>query len=171
MKKYIVNATGKEIKVGMSIVICALNVPNNECSAIIITENILNTLIKAGFVSVVDDEEIGAAIWNKALINLSKKTGLEIENLTNTLCALDKANPWASILFVLKEIAVVLDSKYQNSIHNSKEIYVISPQDGKIHKLDKGMIKNYKAFPAFRSMEDAKIAYGLVEEYLKDIFE
>ena len=71
---------------------------------------------------------------------------------------------------VLREIAIELDKKYDNHINNSEKIYAISPQDGRIHEVDKSHIKNYKAFPAFRNIEDAKIACSLVKNHLKSIF-
>ena len=84
--------------------------------------------------------------------------------------ALEGANHWAVVQLLLKEIAIELDKQYNNHIKNSEKIYAISPQDGRIHEVNKSHIKNYKAFPAFRNIEDAKIACSLVKNHLKSIF-
>ena len=74
-------------------------------------------------------------------------------------------------LSLLEYLTVIsLDKKYDNHINKSEKIYVISPQDGRIHEINKKTVKNYKAFPAFRSIEDAKIACSLIREHLKSIF-
>ena len=104
------------------------------------------------------------------LTNLLKKTGWKFDKLNGILSTINSVNPWAVTQIVLREIAIELDKKYKDHINKSEEIYAISPQDGRIHKINKKTIKNYRAFPAFRNVEDAKIACSLVRENLKSIF-
>lgn len=76
----------------------------------------------------------------------------------------------AALSVLLREIAVELDKKYEDHIENSPEIYVVSIFDGRITKVNKAHIKNYRNFAAFRSIEDARIACKIVKPLLKEMF-
>ena len=173
MKKFIVVKNGKEINFGDRILIIGdINTPLGitiVSKVAIVTKELMDKLIKDGKVNVVEEKDINK-IWNNAIENLAKKTNWKEEKLLNILNTLHLANPWAATQMVLREIAIELDKKYDDHINKSEKIYVISPQDGRIHEINKKTIKNYKAFPAFRSIEDAKIACSLIREHLKSIF-
>lgn len=173
MKKFIVVKNGKEINFGDKILITkSVNTPLGitiVSKVAIVTKELMDKLIKDGKVNVVEEKDINK-IWNNAIENLTKKTNWKEEKLLNILNTLHLANPWAATQMVLREIAIELDKKYDDHINKSEKIYVISPQDGRIHEINKKTIKNYKAFPAFRSIEDAKIACSLIREHLKSIF-
>ena len=74
------------------------------------------------------------------------------------------------ISLLLKTIAVELDKKYPDHIKNSKEIYSISLISGKIGKIYKEKIKSFNNFAAFRTMEDAEVAYHIMAEYIELTF-
>ena len=173
MKKLILVKNGKEINFGDKILITkSVNTPLGitiVSKVAIVTKELMDKLIKDGKVNVVEEKDINK-IWNNAIENLTKKTNWKEEKLLNILNTLHLANPWAATQMVLREIAIELDKKYDDHINKSEKIYVISPQDGRIHEINKKTIKNYKAFPAFRSIEDAKIACSLIREHLKSIF-
>lgn len=173
MKKFIVVKNGKEINFGDKILITkSVNTPLGitiVSKVAIVTKELIDKLIKDGKVNIVEEKDINK-IWNNAIENLAKKTNWKEEKLLNILNTLHLANPWAATQMVLREIAIELDKKYDDHINKSEKIYVISPQDGRIHEINKKTIKNYKAFPAFRSIEDAKIACSLIREHLKSIF-
>lgn len=173
MKKFIVVKNGKEINFGDKILITkSVNTPLGitiVSKVAIVTKELIDKLIKDGKVNVVEENGINK-IWNDAIKSLAKKTNWKEEKLLNILATLHLANPWAATQMVLREIAIELDKKYDDHINKSEKIYVISPQDGRIHEINKKTIKNYKAFPAFRSIEDAKIACSLIREHLKSIF-
>ena len=173
MKKFIVVKNGKEINFGDKILITkSVNTPLGitiVSKVAIVTKELMDKLIKDGKVNVVEEKDINK-IWNNAIENLAKKTNWKEEKLLNILNTLHLANPWAATQMVLREIAIELDKKYDDHINKSEKIYVISPQDGRIHEINKKTIKNYKAFPAFRNIEDAKIACSLIREHLKSIF-
>lgn len=173
MKKLILVKNGKEINFGDKILITkSVNTPLGitiVSKVAIVTKELMDKLIKDGKVNVVEEKDINK-IWNNAIENLAKKTNWKEEKLLNILNTLHLANPWAATQMVLREIAIELDKKYDDHINKSEKIYVISPQDGRIHEINKKTIKNYKAFPAFRSIEDAKIACSLIREHLKSIF-
>lgn len=173
MMKFIVAKSGKEINLGDKILIVgAVNTPVGMIKAqkiVTVTKELMNKLIKDGKVNVVEKKGTNK-IWSNAIESLSKKTNWKEEKLLNILTTLHLANPWAATQMVLKEIAIELDKKYDDHINKSEKIYAISPQDGRIHEINKKTVKNYKAFPAFRSIEDAKIACSLIREHLKSIF-
>ena len=173
MKKFILADSGKEINFGDRILIIEdINTPLSVARVqrvAVVTKELMGKLIKDGKVNVVEENGINK-IWNDAIKNLAKKTNWKEEKLLNILATLHLANPWAATQMVLREIAIELDKKYDDHINKSEKIYVISPQDGRIHEINKKTVKNYKAFPAFRSIEDAKIACSLIREHLKSIF-
>lgn len=173
MKKFIVANSGKEINLGDKILIVAtVDTPFGVAKGkkiAIVTQELMDELIKGGKVNVVEEKDIHK-IWNDAIKSLAKKTNWKVEKLSNILNTLHLVNPWAATQMVLREIAIELDKKYEDHINKSEKIYAISPQDGRIHEINKKTVKNYKAFPAFRSIEDAKIACSLIREHLKSIF-
>lgn len=173
MMKFIVAKSGKEINLGDKILIVgAVNTPVGKIKAqktVTVTKELMSKFIKDGKVNVVEEKSTNK-IWSNAIESLSKKTNWKEEKLLNILTTLHLANPWAATQMVLKEIAIELDKKYDDHINKSEKIYAISPQDGRIHEINKKTVKNYKAFPAFRSIEDAKIACSLIREHLKSIF-
>ena len=173
MMKFIVAKSGKEINLGDKILIVgAVNTPVGIIKAqkiVTVTKELMNKFIKEGKVNVVEEKDTNK-IWSNAIESLSKKTNWKEEKLLDILSTLHLANPWATTQMVLREIAIELDKKYDDHINKSEKIYAISPQDGRIHEINKKTIKNYKAFPAFRSIEDAKIACSLIRWHLKSIF-
>ena len=173
MKKFILADSGKEINFGDRILIIEdINTPLSVARVqrvAVVTKELMGKLIKDGKVNVVEENGINK-IWNDAIKSLAKKTNWKEEKLLNILATLHLANPWAATQMVLREIAIELDKKYDDHINKSEKIYVISPQDGRIHEINKKTVKNYRAFPAFRSIEDAKIACSLIREHLKSIF-
>lgn len=173
MKKFIVVKNGKEINFGDKILIVKIvNTPLGVArvhKVTIVTKELMDKLIKNGKVNVVEEKDINK-IWNDAIKSLAKKTNWKEEKLLNILNTLHLANPWAATQMVLREIAIELDKKYDDHINESEHIFAISPQDGRVHEINKAHIKNYRAFPAFRTINDAKIACSLVRENLKSIF-
>ena len=175
MEKFINVKSGKEVKVGDLIrVVAGVNHPVfGEIKAvkeITLTKNMLTKLIIRGEVKIVKETSDPIKIWANAWKNLCNKAKLTSGGMSSILDALKEANHWVVVQLLLKEIAIELDKKYDNHIKNSEKIYAISNQDGRIHEVDKSHIKNYRAFPAFRTIEDAKIACSLVKNHLKSIF-
>ena len=175
MEKFINVKNGKEVKVGDLIrVVANVNLPVfGEIKAIkevTLTKDILTKLILRGEVKIVKETSDPRKIWANAWNNLCNKAEVTSGFMSGILDILEKANHWAVVQLLLKEIAIELDKKYDNHINNSEKIYAISPQDGRIHEIDKSHIKNYRAFPAFRTIEDAKIACRIVKPILKEMF-
>ena len=74
------------------------------------------------------------------------------------LKGIDENHPGAVMSIVLQVIAKALDSYYPDHISKSDEIYIINSMNGKVQKVDKKVIRNYKYFAAFRTLEDAVFA-------------
>lgn len=101
---------------------------------------------------------------------IAARLGWKLEKVYNYLNSVDSILPSAAFSMILREIAIELDRKYEDHIENSPEIYVISIADGRITKVNKAHIKNYRNFAAFRTIEDAKIACRIMKPALKEMF-
>lgn len=101
---------------------------------------------------------------------LSKRLGWKPQKVESYLNGVDDIMPMAAFNIVAREIAIMLDEKYPDHINKSEKIYCISTLDGRIHEICKAHIKNYRNFAAFRTLEDAKLACGVLREPLKEMF-
>lgn len=171
MKKLIFVGTGKEVEMGKQIVFYIQSaygkIPTH---CVIINEESLPYLIEEGVIKEVEEE--GTHVDpNFYLEHLAKRIHWNVENLRKYLSNLYTIYPAAVFSIMLREVAIVLDEKYDNHIKNSKEIYVISSLNGEIIKIkDLNKIKNFKNFAAFRTLEDAITAKKILEEPMKQLF-
>lgn len=181
MKKiYLTN--GKEVQIGDTLIKVSkvkdpfFGIGNGTIvQHIVVTKDILPALLEAGIVttvkpakSVVETEvpmELGYYIQK-----IAEKLGWKVEKVYNYLNNVDAILPAAAFSMVLREIAIELDKKYKDHIEKSSEIYIISKLDGRITKVNKAHIKNYRNFAAFRTIEDAKIACRITRDILKEMF-
>lgn len=142
---------------------------------IVVTKDILPELLKAGIVATtkpaksVVETEVPMEL-EYYIQKIAERLGWKIEKVYNYLNSVDAILPAAAFSMVLREIAIELDKKYEGHIEKSPEIYVISRLDGRITKVNKAHIKNYRNFAAFRSVSDAKIACSIVRDILKEMF-
>lgn len=79
-------------------------------------------------------------------------------------------SPHTLLNLFLMEIAIDLDRKYHDHIKKSEKIYTISMTNGLIVEVPKSTIKSFHGFPAFRTIEDAKIACKLTSPLIRFIF-
>lgn len=144
---------GNPIKVGDLLDIKVLQIP--------ITNNNLESLVKLGIVE--KYEEAIVPINETYYVNkLFKKVVLSQVNSESINIILP---------LLLKEIAIEMDHRYIDTIKDSKEIFAISVLNGKIIKLNKDKIKNYRNFAAFRSKEEAEMAKYILKAYFKIAYE
>ena len=141
---------------------------------ITVTEDTLPELLKAGIVTITKPAK--SVVGNEVPMELeyyiqkiAERLGWKIEKVYNYLNSVDAILPVAAFSMVLREIAVELDKKYKDHIGKSPEIYVISMLDGRITKVNKAHIRNYRNFAAFRTIEDAKIACRITRDILKEM--
>lgn len=102
--------------------------------------------------------------------NLALKRGWSVSQMVDFLRELWDFYPAAALSLLMREIAVELDKNYKDHINDSDKIFVISVLDGKIHKVAKNHIKNYRNFAAFRTLEDARIACKTLQKELRFMF-
>lgn len=101
---------------------------------------------------------------------LAEKKGWKPEKMAGYLQSVWEINPAAAFSMLLREIAIELDKKYEDHINECKELYIISLMDGRIHKVPRAYIKNFRNFAAFRTVEDAKTACRILRDDLKEMF-
>lgn len=177
MKKLILVKTGKEVKVGDALTICKVfgHPTTGECYSarrITINEKTIPELINLGIIKAVNTKSEDTPTYNLDYYigKIADRLGWKPEKVYNYLNGIDSILPAAAFSIVLREIAIDLDRKYEDHIENSPEIYVINMFDGRITKANKAIIKNYRNFAAFRTIEDAKIACRITRDILKDMF-
>lgn len=171
MKKYYLS-NEKEVKVGDTMLLEVKNSTGVFKSEFTLIESIIPTLIEHGVI-VCKDEAVSKEPpkdLQHYIKNISTRLGWRYYEVESTLTMLNAINPAALFSIMLREIAIELDKKYEDHISNSPEIYIISLLDGRITKANKAVIKNYKNFAAFRTIEDAKWACGLLRHSLKNMF-
>ena len=171
MKKYYLS-NGKEVKIGDTMLLEVKNSTGVFKSEFTLIKSILPTLIEHGVIVCKEDEvsKEPPKDLQYYIKNISTRLGWKYYEVENTLTMLNAINPAALFSIMLREIAVELDKKYEDRISNSPEIYIVSLLDGRITKANKAVIKNYKNFAAFRTIEDAKWACSLLRHSLKKMF-
>ena len=139
-----------------------------------VTASTLPSLIKLGIITVKKDDDKSKSSVNKddkIRMNLNYYLDKLAEKISwETILKMYDIYPAALLSLALREIAIELDNLYSDHIKNSPEIYVISMIDGRITKVNKACIKNYRNFAAFRSVNDAKIACKITRDILKKMF-
>ena len=178
-KIYLTN--GKEVQIGDTLTKVSKVVDPffGKCTVaehIVVTKDILPKLLEAGIVtttkpakSAVVESEVPMEL-EYYIQKIAERLGWKIGKVYNYLNSVDTILPATALSMVLREVAIELDKKYEDHIEKSPEIYVISMLDGRITKVNKAHIKNYRNFAAFRSVSDAKIACSIVRDILKEMF-
>lgn len=177
MEKFVLKQNGKEVKMGDKLFkYGVINTPIGKgviAQEVLVNEETLPKLLEAGVVVPVGEKKIDDPVPMELdfyIGKIAKRLGWKLEKTYNYLNNVDSVLPAAALSMVLREIAIELDKKYEDHINKSPEIYVISVFDGRITKVNKAHIKNYRNFAAFRSIEDAKVACRIVKPVLKEMF-
>ena len=178
-KIYLTN--GKEVQIGDTLTKASKVVDpffgeGTVVQHIVVTKDILPKLLEAGIVTTIKpvkptvvESEVPMEL-EYYIQKIAEKLGWKIEKVYNYLNSVDTILPTAAFSMVLREVAIELDKKYEDHIEKSPEIYIISMLDGRITKANKALIKNYRNFAAFRTIEDAKIACRITRDILKEMF-
>ena len=173
MKKYL-DKRGNEIKVGAVLVCTLLNSETEERShkIIIATKEVLEKAVKDGVLKVV--EEGGTHLDIDFYVkHFADRIGWKYENLLKYLDNLYKIYPTAVFQILLREVAIVLDQKYPDHIERSKEIWTISLATGEIGKIPENkrhLIRNFRNFAAFRTLDDVMAAKHILKVPMKELF-
>ena len=175
MKKYL-NSEGNEIKIGTPIVCKVLNTETGRrtMELVVATEEVLEKAVADGALTVVNSTEGGTHLSIEFYVeHLADRIGWKMSNLVKYLDNLYKIYPTAVFQILLREVAIVLDQKYPDHIERSKEIWCISLVTGEIHKMpesNRHLIKNFRNFAAFRTLDDAMAAKHILKVPMKELF-
>lgn len=101
---------------------------------------------------------------------LAERTEHDTKEVIDFLDSLTELNPALATQLLLKEIALDFDSDYKGNIEDSEEIWTISMLNGKVVKVDKSKVKNYRNFAAFRTQNDAQDAHRILSKRLRKMF-
>lgn len=101
---------------------------------------------------------------------IAKRRKCTVEDAVKFVNDIKNVSNLAAYHIMLKEIARMLDKKYVGHISESKDIFVISTFDSLIHKANKSAIKSYNNFAAFRTHEDAVVAWNLLRPQIIEMF-
>lgn len=107
---------------------------------------------------------------DRVMESLASKLGWNVDRVDSMIRQLNSFYPAAAFSILCREIALLLDRKYPDHISNCETVFFISNFDGRIHSTNKGYIKEYRNFAAFRTEEDARVACRLLRPYLKSMF-
>lgn len=134
-----------------------------------LSEDTADELVKDGVLTVTIEPEISGDLMYYMMQMLERHKandyiGISIFRNLEITC------PHMVLNLILREIALELDKKYPDHISNSEKIYTISMTDGLIHEVPKKMIRDWGGFPAFRTMEDAKLACNIMSSDLRSLF-
>lgn len=178
MEKCYLKESGKEVNIGDRIKI-SYKLPyaheyivtvNN---TVLVTKENLPSLICQGFIV---KEEVDTSDNSKLVCqDIPDELDYYIAKVMRKLCVsnldtLKSEYPGAFLSMIAREIAIELDKGYANHISNSPEIYVLFLLNGKITVANKAVIKNYRNFAAFRSLEDARFACKILRPILKPMY-
>lgn len=176
MKSYALVATGEKVTIGGTLV-----ASTNEGNIMFPVENeTIPYLLREGIIREVEEKEAKKSQVKEEgthldiyyyVEHLAKRIHWNPENLVKYLNNLTEVNEAAVFSILLKEIAIVFDEKYKNHIENSREIWAISTINGRIIKVNKDKVANYRNFAAFRSLDEAIGARRILKEYMKPLFE
>jgi hypothetical protein len=175
MKKYL-NSEGNEIKIGTPIVCKVLNTETGRrtMELVVATEEVLEKAVADGALTVVNSTEGGTHLSIEFYVeHLADRIGWKMSNLVKYLDNLYKIYPTAVFQILLREVAIVLDQKYPDHIERSKEIWCISLATGEIGKVPENkrhLIRNFRNFAAFRTLDDAMAAKHILKVPMKELF-
>lgn len=163
MKKFVFTQSGNEVKMGDKL---AIGMDSTygfmPFYTVIVCEESIPSLIEDGIIKEVEDK--GTHVDSNFYIeHLAKRIHWNVGNLKKYLGNLYTIYPAAVFSILLREVAIVLDEKYDNHIKNGKEIYSISLINGEIIKVNLNKIKNFKNFAAFRTFDDALAAKHILK--------
>ena len=137
-----------------------------------LSEDTADELVKEGVLTVTygeDKTELSIDL-EFCIMKMLKKCGADNYIGIHMFENLESACPHMVLNLILMEIAFELDKKYPDHISGSEKIFTISMTDGLIHEVPKKMIRSWGGFPAFRTMEDAKLACSIVADDLRKLF-
>ena len=134
---------------------------------IMITKDNLNDFVEKGILVVENDNVL---TFDKVIEHIANRIGWKPENVEKYLDNLYVINKTSVFETLLKEIAIMLDKKYEGHISKCKEVWVFSKVAGTIGSINTCDVKNFKNFAAFRTREDASLAIHILSKAVEDLY-
>lgn len=96
--------------------------------------------------------------------------GTEEEHLDTLMQIYEELNPAAFFQMLLKELAVIMDRKYEDHISKCQDIHLFDLLKGRILHVPVDKTMNFRTFSAFRTKEDIRKALHLLQPLLRRIY-
>lgn len=165
MKKMINVLTGKEVKFG-EVVTFERKDPLYEWKIkVTLDPHIAEDLVEGGLLKI--EEEIS---FSDVIDSLVDRYGIPYDYFDNITSWLEKTNVGALLNIYLREVAKMLDDKYEDHISKSERLFVVDVTNGVIKEIPKDNIITYNTFAAFRTYEDALLACKALKPVFKGIY-
>ena len=164
---------GKPLKITLSKDGVTQHIEANPC-----TPELMAYLINLGVVVTSSDKPKypnphGISLSVKFYIaKLAKKMNLKFEVCESMLGYIASYSPMTVMSLLAKQISLELDQHYDGHIRDAEHIFVLSTVDGTITEIPaKARVEtNYRNFAAFRSLEDANLAYSILSNLYNEAF-
>ena len=164
---------GKPLKITLSKGGVTQHIEANPC-----TPELIAYLINLGVVVTSSDKPKyanphGISLSVKFYIaKLAKKMNLKFEVCEAMLGNIASYSPITVLSLLAKQISLELDQHYEGHIRDAEHIFVLSTVDGTITEIPaKARVEtNYRNFAAFRSLEDANLAYSILGHLYNEAF-
>lgn len=103
---------------------------------------------------------------------LARKMNLKFEVCEAMLGNIASYSPITVMSLLAKQISIELDQHYDGHIRDAEHIFVLSTIDGTITEIPaKARVEtNYRNFAAFRSLDDANLAYSILDNLYNEAF-
>ena len=135
---------------------------------IMITKDNLSDFVEKGILVVENDNVL---TLDKVTEHIANRIGWKKENVEKYLDNLYYINKTAVFSTLLKEIAIMLDKKYEGHISKCKEIWILNKATGSPQVItDASKIKNIKNFAAFRTRQDIDLALNVLSKAIEDLY-
>jgi hypothetical protein len=165
MKKMINILTGKEVKFG-EVVTFEKKEPLYEWKIkVTLDPHIAEDLIEGGLIKI--EEEID---FSDVIDSLVERYNISHDYFDIIVSWLEKSNVGALLNIYLREVAMMLDDKYEDHISKSEKLFVVDSTNGVIKEIPKDNIITYNTFAAFRTYEDALLACKALKPVFKGIY-
>ena len=164
---------GKPLKITLSKGGVTQHIEANPC-----TPELMTYLINLGVVVTSSDKPKyanphGISLSVKYYVaKLARKMNLKFEVCEAMLGNIASYSPITVLSLLAKQISLELDQHYDGHIRDAEHIFVLSTVDGTITEIPtKVRVEtNYRNFAAFRSLEDANLAYSILSHLYNEAF-
>lgn len=142
---------------------------------------LLETMLKDGVIAEIKSEKIAIkpkkhksslrelmdsnnhhAVLGICIKRLQKKMSIGYDELKAIISKLNKVYPPLNMAMFLRELALMFDETYPKNIRTCETIWYVSQADYHIHDVESWKIKEWDAFAAFRTYDDAVFAVDCV---------